>query len=64
MFALCVHDFSVKYFSKPEAMYLINAVKAHYDLIIDCTGKIYCGLALDWHYDEGYVDISMPGYIT
>ena len=21
------------------------------------------GLMLDWNYDEGYVDVSMPGYI-
>ena len=34
-FALCVHDFGVKYFSLPDAVHLINAVKAHYDLTIE-----------------------------
>ena len=29
----------------------------------DWDGKIYCGITLDWNYDKGYVDISMPGYI-
>jgi hypothetical protein len=51
-FALCVDDFGVKYFSKVDAMHLIETVKAHYDLTIDWDGKLYCGLALDWHYDE------------
>jgi hypothetical protein len=54
----------MKYFSKTDATHPIETVKAHYDLIIDWTGKLYCGLALNWHYDEGYVDISMPGYVT
>ena len=46
-------------------MHLIDTVKAHYDLTIDWTGELYCGLALDWHYDKGrYVNISMPGYVT
>jgi hypothetical protein len=56
-FALCFDDFGVKYFSKADAMHLIETVKAHYDLTIDWDRKRYCGLALDWHYDKGFVDI-------
>ena len=26
-------------------------------------GKNYCGLTFDWHYEDGYVDVSMPGYV-
>ena len=26
-------------------------------------GKNYCGLNFDWHYDDGYIDVSMPEYI-
>ena len=25
-------------------------------------GKLYCGISLDWHYDRGYLDTSMPTY--
>ena len=25
--------------------------------------KNYCGLTFDWHYDDGYVDVSMPKYV-
>jgi hypothetical protein len=53
----------VKYFSKSDAHHLIDAIKAHYKLTIDWSGSLYCGITLDWHYDQGYVDVSMPGYI-
>ena len=29
----------------------------------DWKGDLYCGITLDWNYDQGYVDISMPGYV-
>jgi hypothetical protein len=61
-FILCVDDFGVKYFSKADAQHLIDAIiSADYKLTIDWSGKLYCGLTLDWHYDEGYIyiDISM-----
>jgi hypothetical protein len=60
-FVLCIDDFRVKCFSKDNAQHIINAIKANYDLTIDWSGKLYCGLDLDWHYDEGFVDISMNG---
>ena len=31
---------------------------------MDWSGKKYCGLALDWSYKDGYVDVSMPGYVA
>jgi hypothetical protein len=62
-FTLCVDDFGIKYFSKHDAMHLVNALHEDYEITIDWTGALYCGLTLDWHYDEGYVDISMPGYV-
>jgi hypothetical protein len=63
-FTLCVDDFGVKYFSMADALHLIQAIKTNYDLTIDWAGKLYCGLTLDWNYKEGYVNISMPGYVT
>eukprot|EP00978_Attheya_sp_CCMP212_P010663 scaffold25948_cov32-Attheya_sp.AAC.1 len=29
----------------------------------DWDGALYCDITLDWNYEEGWVDISMPGYI-
>jgi hypothetical protein len=62
-FVLCVDDFGVKYYSKRDALHLIGAIQDHYELTIDWSGALYCGLTLDWHYDAGYVDVSMPGYV-
>ena len=27
------------------------------------TGSLYCGLTLEWDYNERHVDVSMPGYV-
>ena len=62
-FVLCVDNFGVKYFSTADAHHLINALTSNYELTIDWPGSLYCGLTLDWHYDQGYVDVSMPGYV-
>ena len=63
IFALCVDDFGIKYFSKDDADHLVSTLKNHYDITIDWEGRNYCGLTLDWNYDKGYVDVSMPGYV-
>ena len=60
---LCVDDFGVKYLSKADALHLINAVKTNYSNTVDWTGSLYCGINLDWNYEQGYVDISMKGYV-
>ncbi len=63
-FCLCVDDFGIKYFSKADIQNLISALQQNYKISTDFEGKNYCGLTLDWFYDDGYVDISMPGYVT
>ena len=62
-FTLTVDDFGVKYLSKQDADHLISALTQHYELDIDWEGKLYCGITLSWHYDQQYVDISMPAYV-
>jgi hypothetical protein len=62
-FCLCVDDFGVKYFSKDDADHLLNRLREHYKISVDYTGKNYCGLTMDWDYNAGHVDISMPKYI-
>jgi len=63
IFALCVDDFGVKYFNRDDANHLIETLQKYYPISLDWDGKNYCGLSLHWHYDKGYVDIDMPGYI-
>ena len=64
IFALCVDDFGVKYFSEDDANHLINTLKKYYPISLDRAGKNYCGLTLHWNYQEGYVDVDMPDYVT
>jgi hypothetical protein len=62
-FCLCVDDFGIKYYSRADAEHLLASLRDNYKISVDWDGKNYCGLTLDWNYDEGYVDISMPGYV-
>ena len=62
-FTLCVDDFGVKYFSTPDAIHLINTINTNYETPIDWSGNMYRGFDLDWNYEQGYVDVSMKGYV-
>ena len=44
-------------------LHLRDTLQRDYKITEDWDGANYCGLDLDWHYDEGYVDIKMKGYI-
>ena len=62
-FCLCVDDFGIKYNIKQDAQHLLDAIGTNYKYTCDWTGSNYCGLTLEWNYESGYVDISMPGYV-
>ena len=62
-FTLAVDDFGIKYFSKDDANHLFAALATRYALTKDWTGSTYLGFTLDWNYDAGHVDISMPSYV-
>ena len=63
-FTLVVDDFGVKYVGKEHADHLIKTLEANYDkMLVDWEGKLYCGITLEWNYEEAFLDISMPGYI-
>ena len=62
-FCLCVDDFGVKYTSTQDAYHLIESLQNYYDITIDWGGSNFCGLNIDWHYKNGYVDIYMDGYV-
>jgi hypothetical protein len=58
-----VDDFGVMYIGRENAEHLVTSIKKKYDISSDWTGSAYCGLKIDWDYDNGTVDLSMPGYI-
>ena len=63
IFSLCVDDFGVKYYNIDDLKHLQQAIETHYTCKTDMTGRNFLGFTLDWHYDLGFVDISMPEYI-
>ena len=63
-FCLCVDDFGIKYSSVNDAKHLLQSLEKHYTVTTDWSGKIFCGLTIDWHYDKGFVDIAMPKYLN
>jgi hypothetical protein len=63
MFTLVVDDFGVKYTNKANVDRLLEVLQKEYKCSTDWTGSRYVGLALDWDYDKGTCDISMPRYI-
>ena len=63
-FALCVDDFNIKYFTMNDANHLLTSLRSNYEITVDWKGALYCGMTPDWHYHQGYLDISMPGYIN
>ena len=62
-FTLVVDNFGTKYVNKEDVDHLITSIKTTYTLTKDWTGNLYCGIALEWDYKNGHVNISMPGYI-
>ena len=63
-FTLVVDDFGVKYIGKEHADHLFSVLRQYYEVEIDWGGELYCGISLDWHYDEKYLNIAMPNYVN
>ena len=63
-FCLVVDDFGVKYVGKDHALHLAQTLEsAGYKITTDWEGKQFCGITLNWDYENGTVDLSMPGYV-
>jgi hypothetical protein len=62
-FSLVVDDLGIKYIGRNNADHLITSIKKNYAISSDWTGSAYCGLKLDWDYNNGTVDLSIHGYI-
>ena len=62
-FTLVVDSFGIKYVGEENANHLLGVLKEFYKMEEDWTGGLYCGINLNWHYEEQYVDIAMPNYV-
>ena len=61
-FTLVVDDFGVKYIGRENAEHLMGALCKHYEVEEDWDGVLYCGIGLNWNYEQGYVDTNMKKY--
>jgi hypothetical protein len=62
-FSLVVEDFGVKYVCRKHTEHVMTCIKKNYNISSDWKGSAYCGLTLEWDYENRTVDLSMPGYI-
>jgi Reverse transcriptase (RNA-dependent DNA polymerase) len=63
IFCLVVDDFFVQYTSLDDLHHLSTTLKKNYEITLDMEAKKFCGITLDWNYEEGHVTLSMPGYV-
>ena len=63
MLNLCVDDFCIKYHTKEDLKNSLNALASKYEISIDYIEARCIGLTIDWHYDDGYVDVYMSGHV-
>ena len=49
--------------NKRDINHLFDAIEEKYQIKIDWSGSKYLGIDLEWHYNEGYVILSMKGYV-
>jgi hypothetical protein len=63
LFTLVVDNFGVKYVNKADVNHLIKCLKQKYKLTKDWDRSLYCGIKLNWNYNNPMLDILMPGYI-
>jgi hypothetical protein len=52
LFLLVVDDFGVNYVGKQHANHLCNALKENYEDACGWEGNLYCGVTLDWNYQQ------------
>jgi hypothetical protein len=59
-FTLVVDDFGIKCVGQDHLNHLIKALKKFYEVSVDESGSLYCGITLKWDYEKRILDISMP----
>ena len=62
-FTLVVDDFGIKYGGEENAKHSLGVLKEFYEMEEYWTRSLYCGITLNFHYKNQYVDIAMPNYV-
>ena len=64
LFTLVVDDFGIRYTNREHAQQLFSTLQKYYTISIDWSGSKYCGLDINWNYDERWVTVSIPGFVA
>ena len=62
-FPLIVDDFGIKCIRKENGEHLLNTLKKNYEVEVDWTGSLYCGIELNWNYERGWPNTKMGTYV-
>ncbi len=63
-FTLSVDDFGVKYVDKEHTNHLMLVLCGFYEIEEDWMESLYYRTNLNWNYQDRYLDISMPNYVS
>ena len=55
-FTLVIDDFGVKFVVVEQLRNLVKSLKKFYGIVLDPTGSNYCGITLEWEYENRTVD--------
>jgi endonuclease I len=58
-----VDDFGIKHVGRKHAEHLKASLEKNYEISSDWTGSAYCGLKIEWDFNNIVFDSYMPGYI-
>ncbi len=62
-FCLVVVNFGIKVTDMANFHHLKTSLKDYYEVAIDWTGLLFCGVKLTWDYKRYHANCSMPGYV-
>ena len=69
-FTLEVDNFGIKTVGDEHKEHLLAALREECTVKVDKTSRLYCGIKLKWHHNNGiindrrYLDIAMPTYVA
>ena len=62
-FTLVIDNFDVKFVCVEQLQHLVESLKKFYEILLDPTGSKYCGITLEWEYENRTVELSMPNCV-
>ena len=62
-FTLVVDYFGVNCFGVEQLQSQVESLNKLYEIVLDPTGSKYCGITMEWDYENRTVDLSITNYV-